>query len=117
MCKHFNVKPQKGDVLLIRMGVIPEWDAFTTIQKEEYAAQKEPEHAGVEACTEVLEWLWDSGFAAVGGDAISWEVSLAIQTSGERHGYLCTSESESERPAPAVPCRLLTYGILGWNEV
>lgn len=58
------------------MGVIPEWDAFTSTQKQEYAAQKEPEHAGVEAGLEVLGWLWDSGFAAVAGDAISWEVSL-----------------------------------------
>ncbi|PVH84448.1 hypothetical protein DL98DRAFT_453249 [Cadophora sp. DSE1049] len=74
MCKAFNVTPQKGDVLFIRMGVIPEWDNYTSTQKQEYAAQKEPEHAGVEACVEVLEWLWDSGISAVAGDAISWEV-------------------------------------------
>ncbi|KAL2073209.1 hypothetical protein VTL71DRAFT_10533 [Oculimacula yallundae] len=74
MCAFFNVTPQKGDTLFIRMGVIPEWDAFTSTQKEEYAAQKEPQHAGVEAYIETLEWLWDSGFAAVAGDAISWEV-------------------------------------------
>ncbi|CZT06293.1 hypothetical protein WAI453_006279 [Rhynchosporium graminicola] len=74
MLTFFNITPQKGDILLVRMGVIPEWDAFTSTQKVEYAAQKEPQHAGVEACAETLEWLWDSGFAAVAGDAISWEV-------------------------------------------
>ncbi|KAG4424501.1 hypothetical protein IFR04_002379 [Cadophora malorum] len=74
MCKTFNVTPQKGDVLFIRMGVIPEWDQYTSTQKQDYAAQKEPEHAGVEACIEVLEWLWNSGISAVAGDAISWEV-------------------------------------------
>lgn len=57
------------------MGVISEWDSFSEQQKIQYAAQQEPEHAGVEACLEVLEWLWDSGICAVAGDAISWEVS------------------------------------------
>jgi kynurenine formamidase len=75
MCKHFNVSPKRGDILFIRTGVITEWDLFSDQQKRDYAAQEEPEHAGVEACMETLEWLWDSGVAAVVGDAISWEVS------------------------------------------
>jgi kynurenine formamidase len=75
MCKSANVTPRKGDILFIRTGLIPEWESFTTEQKKAYAAQKAPEHAGVEASIELLEWLWDSGIAAVAGDAISWEVS------------------------------------------
>lgn len=51
-----------------------EWDSWGDVQKREYAAQKEPRHAGVEASIGLLEWIWDSGFAAVAGDAISWEV-------------------------------------------
>jgi hypothetical protein len=72
--KEQNVFPQRGDILFIRTGVISEWDAFSDQQKQDYAAQKEPEHAGMEACMELLEWLWDSGISAVAGDAISWEV-------------------------------------------
>jgi hypothetical protein len=75
MCKHFEVTPQRGDILFIRTGVIPEWDTFTDQQKREYSEQKEPQHCGVEACIELLEWLWDFGISAVAGDAISWEVS------------------------------------------
>ena len=30
---------------------------------------------GGEATEDILRWLWDEGFAAVAGDAISWEVS------------------------------------------
>jgi hypothetical protein len=74
MCKHFKVAPRKGDILFIRTGVITEWDSFSDQEKREYAAQKEPKHAGIEACIATLEWLWDSGIAAVAGDAISWEV-------------------------------------------
>jgi hypothetical protein len=76
LCKHYDVTPRKGDILFIRTGVIPEWDSFSDEQKQDYAAQVEPKHAGVEACLETLEWLWNSGIAAVAGDAISWEVSF-----------------------------------------
>jgi kynurenine formamidase len=89
MCKSANVTPRKGDILFIRTGLIPEWEAFTTEQKKAYAAQKAPEHAGVEASIELLEWLWDSGIAAVAGDAISWEVSRkspALFAFGSYHG-------------------------------
>lgn len=60
--------------MYIRTGVIPEWESFTEKQKQDYARQAEPQHAGVEASLDLLEWLWDSGISAVAGDAISWEV-------------------------------------------
>ena len=87
MCTIHNVTPQRGDILFIRTGLMPEWKTFSDQQKETYAAQKAPEHAGVEASTETLEWIWDSGIAAVAGDAISWEV---FPTPGEvsMHEYL-----------------------------
>lgn len=76
MCRDFKVTPRKGDILFVRTGVIPEWDSFSDQQKKDYATQAVPEHAGIEACIETLEWLWDSGIAAVAGDAISWEVRI-----------------------------------------
>lgn len=79
MCKYFNVSPKRGDILLIRTGVIPEWDSWDDEKKEAYGKMEHPEHAGVEACEELLEWLWDGGIAAVCGDAISWEVGLCLQ--------------------------------------
>lgn len=78
MCEYHNVTPQKGDILFIHTGVITEWDSFTDQQKREYAELKTPEHAGVEASLELLSWLWDSGFSAVAGDAISWEVRCLL---------------------------------------
>jgi hypothetical protein len=43
-------------------------------EKRKYSDNPQPEHAGVEATKDVLRWLWDSGFAAIASDAISWEV-------------------------------------------
>jgi kynurenine formamidase len=66
---------QKGDILFVRSGMTKEWDTqMTQDQKAGYAAQAKPEHAGVEATQDVLRWIWDNKFAAVAGDAISWEV-------------------------------------------
>lgn len=70
-----NVTFQKGDILFVRIGVTKEWDTLMTpAQKQKYSNNAAPEHAGVEATTDMLRWLWDSGFAAIASDAISWEV-------------------------------------------
>jgi hypothetical protein len=75
IAKDHSVTPRRGDILFIRTGVIPEWESMSDRQRKDYAAQKEPEHAGVEASLDVLAWLWDTGITAVASDAISWEVS------------------------------------------
>ncbi|RMJ28804.1 putative cyclase [Aspergillus sp. HF37] len=69
-----NITFQKGDILFVRIGATKEWDTMTDAQKQKYSNNRNPEHAGVEATTDVLRWLWDTGFAAIAGDAISWEV-------------------------------------------
>jgi kynurenine formamidase len=66
---------EKGDILIIRIGMTKQWDTkMTTAEKKAYASNPHPEHAGVEASQAVLRFLWDNKFAAVAGDAISWEV-------------------------------------------
>jgi kynurenine formamidase len=76
IAKENNITFKKGDILLVRVGVTKEWDtSMTDAQKQAYSDNPSPEHAGVEATTEVLRFLWDTGFAAIAGDAISWEVS------------------------------------------
>ena len=75
IAKENNITFQKGDILFVRIGVTKEWDTIMTdAQKKEYSDNPRPEHAGVEATTNVLRWLWDTGFAAIASDAISWEV-------------------------------------------
>lgn len=82
-----NVRLQRGDILFINMAVTTEWDSFSEEQMLAYSKLETPEHAGVEASLELLEWLWDGGVAAVVGDMISWEV---FPTPGEVsvHEYL-----------------------------
>lgn len=76
IAKECNITFQKGDILFVRIGVTKEWDhAMDESAKKAYANSSSPQHAGVEGTMDVLRWLWDSGFSAIAGDAISWEVS------------------------------------------
>lgn len=74
IAKECNITFQKGDLLFVRVGVTKEWDSWTDAQKEAYAKDPDPEHAGVEASVDVLRFLWDEKFSAIASDAISWEV-------------------------------------------
>jgi hypothetical protein len=75
IAKECNITFQRGDILFIRIGMTKEWDTLMTeAQKREYSQNANPHHAGVEGTIDVLRWLWDTGFVAVAGDAISWEV-------------------------------------------
>jgi kynurenine formamidase len=75
IARECNIEFEKGDILFVRIGMSKEWDnKMTTAEKEAYAANPHFQHAGVEASQDVLKFLWDNKFAAVAGDAISWEV-------------------------------------------
>lgn len=74
MIQEHDITVEHGDILFIRTGVMGDWTCMTDEQRRAYATSSRPEHAGVEATVELLEWIWDGGFSAVAGDAISWEV-------------------------------------------
>ncbi|GAD92015.1 succinate semialdehyde dehydrogenase, putative [Paecilomyces variotii No. 5] len=64
-----------GDILFIRIGVTREWDTQMTLEdKAAYGRTNEPQHAGVQGTEEMLRWIWDTGFAAVASDAVSFEL-------------------------------------------
>lgn len=75
IAKEENLTFRRGDILFVRIGVTRDWDTkMTPEDKNAYAMTKTPQHAGVEGTQEMLRWLWDSGFAAVASDALSFEV-------------------------------------------
>lgn len=66
---------QRGDILFVRIGLTQEWDnEMNPADKLAYAQSTNPQHAGVEGTEEMLRWIWDTGFSAVAGDAVSFEV-------------------------------------------
>ncbi|KIY03201.1 uncharacterized protein Z520_01668 [Fonsecaea multimorphosa CBS 102226] len=67
-----RIEFRRGDILFVRTGLTREYENMTLAEKNALNARK-PLHAGVEATTDVLRFLWDMKFAAVAGDNLSWE--------------------------------------------
>ncbi|KAH7240763.1 uncharacterized protein BKA55DRAFT_648869 [Fusarium redolens] len=89
IAKECNITFQRGDILLVRIGVIKEWEHSMDVDaKKAYAATTSPQHAGVEGTMDVLKWIWNTGFAAVAGDAISWEVYPPSEGGVLMHEYM-----------------------------
>lgn len=84
-----NITVQKGDILFMRVGITRAWDnTMTVAQKTDYATKPIPQLAGVEPTVDMLRWLWDSGFAAVAGDSIAFEVWPPSNPEIMLHEYL-----------------------------
>lgn len=83
---------------------------MTEDQKKAYSQNPNPQHAGVEATIDMLRWLWDTGFSAVAGDAISWEVGL-----DPSDGHRVDTDGEKVYPPVNPDLFLHEYIIAGWG--
>lgn len=64
---------RQGDILFIRSGFTAAYNALTPTEREAFPNRSPGGLLGFEATQESLEWLWESGFAAVAGDAPGFE--------------------------------------------
>lgn len=86
IAKECNIEFRKGDILLIRGGTTKEWDSMSMADKATYGTAGNLSQIGVEATEDMLRFLWNTGFAAVAGDAFAFEVSILI--SEGKYGYV-----------------------------
>jgi kynurenine formamidase len=61
---------RQGDVLIVRSG-LSKWVKSST--PDSVGPFKENTHFGVDPTPDLLEWIWDNNFSAMGGDAIAFE--------------------------------------------
>ncbi|KAH8894569.1 hypothetical protein GQ53DRAFT_716284 [Thozetella sp. PMI_491] len=73
MVQEQNVSFRPGDVLFVRVGFTEAYDALDAAEQQALASRPTPDFLGLEASSEVLQWLWESGFSAVASDAPSFE--------------------------------------------
>lgn len=71
--KDHKLEFRKGDILLIRSGFTAAYNKLNEQQRKDLAQRASPDFNGVEATEDILRWLWEHQFAAVGGDAPSFE--------------------------------------------
>ncbi|KAF2640135.1 hypothetical protein P280DRAFT_518559 [Massarina eburnea CBS 473.64] len=72
-----GVGTREGDVLLLRTGFTRAYEALGVEEKKEFP-NKAPTFLGVESSKDVVQWIWESGFVAVAGDAPSFEMSPLV---------------------------------------
>ncbi|KAJ5288873.1 hypothetical protein N7478_001903 [Penicillium angulare] len=71
--KDHKLEFRKGDILLIRSGFTAAYNELDEQQQRDMPNRQTPDFSGVEATEDMLRWLWERQFAAVGGDAPSFE--------------------------------------------
>ncbi|CAI7583405.1 unnamed protein product [Penicillium manginii] len=71
--KDHNLEFRKGDILFIRCGFTAAYNGLDDEQREAIPQRASPDFSGVEATEGMVRWLWDQQFAAVAGDAPSFE--------------------------------------------
>lgn len=77
MLKQTGVEPRAGDLLLLRSGFVRDYAALSMDDREALGS-KPPTFLGVQSSKAVAQWIWESGFAAVAGDAPSFEMSPLV---------------------------------------
>ncbi|KAF2011933.1 hypothetical protein BU24DRAFT_412479 [Aaosphaeria arxii CBS 175.79] len=78
MVRDAGVETREGDVLLLRTGFTEAYLGLDGAGREALGAKRPAEFMGVESTREVAEWIWESGFVAVAGDAPSFEMSPLV---------------------------------------
>lgn len=73
MTEEAKVEFRPGDVLFIRSGFVQAYERLDKAAQEAIPQRPTPDFLGVEPSKETLQWIWDSAFAAVAGDAPSFE--------------------------------------------
>jgi hypothetical protein len=74
VAEYEGVTPRTGDILFVRTGFTK---AYTSLSSEEAKAVSErnnpTDFLGIDSTREMLQWFWESGFAAVAADVPAFE--------------------------------------------
>ncbi|RAL15835.1 uncharacterized protein BO97DRAFT_383574 [Aspergillus homomorphus CBS 101889] len=67
------IRPRPADILFIRSGFTRAYHALSDADRHALARRPSPDFIGLEASEAAVRWLWEHQFAAVAGDAPSFE--------------------------------------------
>lgn len=68
-----GVQFRPGDILLVRTGWLPAYNALSEDQKAALPYRPVRSSCGVEASEDAIRWHWDNAFAAVASDTVAYE--------------------------------------------
>jgi kynurenine formamidase len=69
-----NISPKAGDILFVRTGFTKAYTALSEMEAQALTKRESPaDFLGVASTKEAVEWIWESGFAAVASDSPAFE--------------------------------------------
>ncbi len=78
-----SVSARDGDLLLLRTGFTRDYVGLN-MEKRKELPKKTAEFLGVESTKDVVQWIWESGFVAVGKSFfvihLLWEIDVLTQS-------------------------------------
>jgi hypothetical protein len=75
IARECNIEFRSGDILFIRSGLVAAYDSLTKDEERALANRPSPNFMGLESGEATLRWFWENQFAAVAGDAVTFESS------------------------------------------
>ncbi|KAK7187396.1 hypothetical protein DPSP01_002522 [Paraphaeosphaeria sporulosa] len=112
MLKETGVQTREGDMLLLRTGFTRDYEALSDEDRKAQAAKPTAEFLGVESSKDVLQWIWESGFVAVAGDAPSFEMSPLVGKHNEPGGIWKGEAWEEEMQGGGL---IHQWCLAGWG--
>ncbi|KAJ4347273.1 uncharacterized protein N0V89_011213 [Didymosphaeria variabile] len=112
MLKETGVEPREGDMLLLRTGFTRDYEALGDAERKAQGAKPVAEFLGVESSKDVLQWIWESGFVAVAGDAPSFEMSPLVGKHNEPGGIWKGESWENEMQGGGL---IHQWCLAGWG--
>ncbi|KAI5803672.1 putative cyclase-domain-containing protein [Geopyxis carbonaria] len=70
-----GLKLKAGDILFLRTGFTEAFNKLTVEEEKALGQRPSPDFIGVKPAKDTLEWLWESRFSAVAGDAPAFETA------------------------------------------
>lgn len=69
-----NISAKTGDILFVRTGFTKAYAALSEMEAQDLTKRESPsDFLGVEPTKETVQWIWESGFAAVASDSPTFE--------------------------------------------
>lgn len=93
MMKEAGVQPRDGDLLLLRTGFTRDYYKLSA-EEQKALRDRTPDYLGVRSDRKSLQWLWESGFAAVGKHVL---FSASQPLSHFHISFSCPNPSEVKR--------------------
>ncbi|KAF1979597.1 hypothetical protein BU23DRAFT_522942 [Bimuria novae-zelandiae CBS 107.79] len=112
MLRETGVETREGDLLLLRTGFTRDYEALGDAERRAVGEKTPPTYLGVESSKDVLQWIWESGFVAVAGDAPSFEMSPLVGAHNEPGGIWKGESWEQEMQGGGL---VHQWCLAGWG--